>query len=188
MSSQSTNSTSVVPQDRVVPSQALIDSRSLTTSTGDPSSSTPTVAIPLCPESFLPTINAHPVVTRSKAGIFKPKFMTVEAIESSTIEEVFSTFKWRAVAQAKYDAFIRNSTWELVQLPPNRKVVGCKWLFKVKKNPDDTIARRKARLVAKGCSQVSGFDFQDTFSPVVKPAIINHFIYCCISRLVSLSG
>ncbi|KAK5818714.1 hypothetical protein PVK06_023658 [Gossypium arboreum] len=79
------------PMDGVTSGQASIESRPLSTSNSDLSSTTPTVAVPLRLEFSLPTINAHLMVTRSKAGIFKPKAMTVEATELSTIEEAFST-------------------------------------------------------------------------------------------------
>ncbi|KAA3464546.1 Reverse transcriptase, RNA-dependent DNA polymerase [Gossypium australe] len=132
--------------------------------------------------SSLPVTNTHPMVTRATAGIYKPKALTIEAMEPSTIEEALFTTEWRAAAQVEYDALISNSTWELVALPPNHKVIGCKWLFKIKKNHDDTIARRKARLVAKGCSQVPGCDFNETFSPVVKPATIRVILSIAVSN------
>ena len=47
-------------------------------------------------------------------------------------------------------------------------MVGCKWVFKLKKGADDTIPKYIARLVAKGFSQKAGIDFHDIFSPVVK--------------------
>ncbi|KAK5819614.1 hypothetical protein PVK06_024630 [Gossypium arboreum] len=73
-----------------------------------------------------PVSNTHPMVTRAKAGIFKPKVMHVEVTEPSTIEEALSTPEWRSAVQDEYDALVRNYTWELVPLPPNRKVIGCK--------------------------------------------------------------
>ncbi|KAG8489820.1 hypothetical protein CXB51_017861 [Gossypium anomalum] len=130
--------------------------------------------------------NTHPMVTRAKAGIFKPKVMNVEVTEPSTIEEALSTPEWRSAAEDEYDALVRNSTWELVPLPLNRKVIGCKWLFKVKKNPDGTIDRRKARLVAKGCSQVPGCDFKETFSPVIKPPTIRLILSIAVTKGWSL--
>ncbi|KAG8493268.1 hypothetical protein CXB51_010719 [Gossypium anomalum] len=131
--------------------------------------------------NVLNNTNIHPMVTRAKAGIFKPRALSVEVMEPSTIEEALSSAEWRAAAQAEYEALIQNSTWDLVPLPPGRKVIGCKWLFKIKRNPDGTIARRKARLVAKGCSQVPGFDFKETFSPVVKLATIRVILSVAVS-------
>jgi hypothetical protein len=66
------------------------------------------------------------------------------------------------------DALERNKTWDLVELPKGRKVVGCKWVYKLKKGVDDKVKRYKARLVAKEYSQNEGIDFHEIFSPVVK--------------------
>ena len=69
-------------------------------------------------------------------------------------------------------ALATNHTWTLVPYRPNMNVVGCKWVYKAKLNPDGSLERLKARLVAKGFDQVDGVDFSKTFSPVVKPASI----------------
>jgi hypothetical protein len=65
-------------------------------------------------------------------------------------------------------ALERNSTWDLVELPRDRKIVGCKWVYKLKKDVDDKVERYKARLVVKVYSQKEGIEFHDIFSPVVK--------------------
>ena len=65
-------------------------------------------------------------------------------------------------------ALVKNGTWDLVELPKDRKTVACKWVYKLKSGVDDTEDRYKARLVAKGFSQKAGIDFHEIFSPVVK--------------------
>ncbi|KAG8477680.1 hypothetical protein CXB51_027679 [Gossypium anomalum] len=124
------------------------------------------------------------MVTRSKAGIFKPRALCADKVEVEpcTVEEALSHPDWRLAVQAEFDALLANSTWVLCPLPSGRKAIGCKWLFKIKKNPDGTISRRKARLVAKGCSQVPGCDFKETFSPVVKPATIRLILFVAVTK------
>jgi hypothetical protein len=70
------------------------------------------------------------------------------------------------------EAHFKNSTWELVKLPPGRKAIGSKWIFKVKRNPHGTVEQYKARLVAKGLGQRPGVDFDKTLAPTTKWAAI----------------
>ncbi|GJR33753.1 retrotransposon protein, putative, ty1-copia subclass [Tanacetum coccineum] len=59
-----------------------------------------------------------------------------------------------------------NQVWCLVDLPPNGKTVGSKWILKKKTNMDDNVHTYKARLVAKGFTQTYGVDYEETFSPI----------------------
>ena len=74
------------------------------------------------------------------------------------------------------EALKKNSTWELVPLPEEKKTVGCKWIFTVKLNPYGSINRYKARLVVKGYTQKYGTDCEDTFAPIAKMNTIQVFI------------
>lgn len=76
--------------------------------------------------------------------------------------------EWVEAMKKELEALEKNHTWELTTLPPGKKAIGCKWVYKIKRNPDGTIDRFKARLVAKGYNQVHGIDYLDSFGPVAK--------------------
>ncbi|KAM1401398.1 hypothetical protein ACFX1X_028606 [Malus domestica] len=65
-------------------------------------------------------------------------------------------------------ALEENKTWSLVQLPPGKKAVGSRWIYKIKFKADGSIERHKARLVARGFTQTFGVDYKETFAPVAK--------------------
>lgn len=69
-------------------------------------------------------------------------------------------------------------------MPPNssQNVVGCKWVFRIKWNPDGSISRYKAHLVAKDFHQHPSVDYHDTFSPVVKPTTIHLILNLALSQ------
>ncbi|CAD6997394.1 unnamed protein product [Ceratitis capitata] len=73
---------------------------------------------------------------------------------------------------AEYESLMRNGTWELVDRPKNGNIIGCKWVFSIKRNPDGSIEKYKARLVALGCSQKYNVDYCETFAPVIRHSTI----------------
>ncbi|WKA06040.1 hypothetical protein VitviT2T_023967 [Vitis vinifera] len=66
------------------------------------------------------------------------------------------------------NALKKNGTWEVIDLPREKKVVGCKWVFIIKSKIDGSVERYKARLVEKDFTQTYGIDYQETFDPVAK--------------------
>jgi transposase InsO family protein len=101
--------------------------------------------------------------------------LTAEIDESVTIRQAWSGEygqQWRAATDSEYESLMKTGTWELVPLPEGKNVVGSKWVFKVKRNADNSISRFKARLVAQGFSQEAGTDFDEVFAPVVRYSTI----------------
>ena len=121
------------------------------------------------------------MVTRSKNGISKPKVYAT-TLEPSSIVDVLQQEQWKAAMIDEFVALMRNKIWSLVSLPNGRKTIGCKWVFKVKENSNGTINKYKVRLVAKGFHQVVGFDFNETFSPVVKPTTIRVVLTIALAK------
>lgn len=70
----------------------------------------------------------------------------------------------------------------MVQLPPDKTPIGCKWVFKLKQHSNGSVERYKARLVAKGFHQVPGIDFAETYSPIAKPVTIRLILTVALSR------
>ena len=79
---------------------------------------------------------------------------------------------WVEAMNSEFSSLLQQKTWSLVPLPPSKNVVGCRWVFKIKRNSDGSLARYKERLVAKGYLQQYSLDYEETFSPVVKPTAV----------------
>ncbi|KAM2174476.1 hypothetical protein ACFX1Q_033991 [Malus domestica] len=88
--------------------------------------------------------------------------------EPSTFRKASISPHWQSAMQEEFNALKAQGTWQLVPSPPNRTIIGSKWVYKVKKNPNGSVSRYKARLVAQGFSQEQGIDYFETFSPVVR--------------------
>ncbi|CAL8169743.1 unnamed protein product [Prunus armeniaca] len=83
---------------------------------------------------------------------------------------------WKEAINNELELILSNHVWELVDMPPRAKTLGCKWIFKKKLKSDGSIDKYKARLVAKGYKQQKDIDYFDTFAPVTKIASIRVLI------------
>jgi len=70
----------------------------------------------------------------------------------------------------------KNDTWEIDDLPLNKKALGCKWVYKINYHSDGTVERSKARLVIFENHQVTGIDYTETFAPVAKMTTVRVFL------------
>ena len=73
---------------------------------------------------------------------------------------------WLEAMRSELKSMDENQVWDLVDLPPGVKAIGCKWVFKKKTDVDGNVQIHKARLVTKGYGQVQGIDYNETYSLV----------------------
>ncbi|GJY06363.1 ribonuclease H-like domain-containing protein [Tanacetum coccineum] len=102
--------------------------------------------------------------------------------EPKTFSEASRYSHWTDAMNKEMEALLRNDTWDLVDLPKDRKAISSKWLWKIKFKSSGEIERYKARLVALGCNQREGIDYEETFSPVVKMTTVR-----CLLNIVVLN-
>ena len=94
-----------------------------------------------------------------------------EHSDPSSVSEAKSApdrLEWEDAMETEMRSLLSNKVWELVEPPPNWKIVGSKWVFKRKIDANGIVEHYKARLVAQGCTQKFGLDYEETFSPVIR--------------------
>jgi len=96
--------------------------------------------------------------------------------EPSTYEVAVKDQRWVEAMKQEIEALESNGTWKVMSLPPGKRAIGCKWVFKIKYKANREVDRFKARLVAKGYSQTGEIDYQETFSSVVKMVTVRSII------------
>jgi hypothetical protein len=117
------------------------------------------------------------MVTRGKRGFRQPKVpFDLHAAPLSPIPKSYrvalADTNWRAAMTEEFYALQKNNTWDLVPRPSGANIVTGKWVYRHKFRPDGSLERYKACWVLRGFTQRPGIDFDETFSPVVKPATI----------------
>ncbi|RVW22534.1 Retrovirus-related Pol polyprotein from transposon RE1 [Vitis vinifera] len=86
----------------------------------------------------------------------------------NSVQEALADPRWKAAMNEEMKSLQKNETWELVECPPGKKPVGCRWIYTVKYKTDGSIELFKARLVVKGYTQTYGIDYTETFALVAK--------------------
>jgi len=79
--------------------------------------------------------------------------------EPMTYNEAVKDHRWCKAMQSEVDALENNQTWTITSLPAEKKALGCKWVYKIKRKSDGTVERLKVRSVILGNYQVEGIDY-----------------------------
>ncbi|KAH9316652.1 hypothetical protein KI387_025279, partial [Taxus chinensis] len=58
-------------------------------------------------------------------------------------EETIKNEVWEKSMDDEIDAITKNQTWELMDLPKGKDVIGVKWLYKTKYNVDGKVQKHK---------------------------------------------
>jgi len=94
--------------------------------------------------------NVSGIITRSQNNIVKPiKKLSLHVrplclIEPNNITQALRDPDWHSAMQPEFDALHNNNTWDLVSRSSTQNLVGCKWVFRIKRNSDGSIDRYKA--------------------------------------------
>lgn len=88
---------------------------------------------------------------------------------------------WKGAVSDEIGSLENLGTWTVEDLPPGKKALGCKWVFRLKYKSDGTLERHKARLVVLGNNQTEGLDYTETFAPVAKMVTVRAFLQQVVS-------
>jgi hypothetical protein len=136
--------------------------------------------------------HVHPMVTHRATGMLHPvdrlalltiipdlfAFAVVSPVPSSVHGALVNLHWLRAMEE--YEALLANHTWDLVLHPTHCSVVTSKWVFTHKKD-DGFLDWYKAIWVLQGFTQRLSVIYDESFSPVVKPATIHIVLALVVS-------
>ncbi|KAI5334414.1 hypothetical protein L3X38_024547 [Prunus dulcis] len=103
-------------------------------------------------------------------------------IEPESFEEAAKDDSWKKAMEDEILMINKYNTWELMNRPSNKPIIGVKWVYKTKLNLDGSVQKNKAWLVAKGYSQKPGIDFIETFAPVARLDTVRTFVALAAQR------
>ena len=104
----------------------------------------------------------------------KDRFEPTTYLEASNSKE---SKNWLKACLLEINQLEEQETWDLVDLPTNRKALKGRWVFKIKEDSNNNITKYKARWVIKGFSQKFGLDYLETFANTTRIEIIRLLLF-----------
>lgn len=134
------------------------------------------------PPAYLATgMVQYPISNYVNCDRFSPShraFLAAITAESepTSFREAMKDKRWRNAVSNEVGALEGSRTWDITELRPGRKAIGCHWIFTIKYKSTGKVERYTARLVAYGNRQEEGIDYDETFSPVIKMTTVRMFL------------
>ena len=102
----------------------------------------------------------------SDSALAEHYYMVISS-NPQTYRQICIDPRWKSTMEYELHSLQENNTWELVPLPPKRKVVQCKWVYRTKLVADGSDIKQKDRLVAKGYYHVFA-NIDAPYSPLTR--------------------
>ncbi|GKD38579.1 retrovirus-related pol polyprotein from transposon TNT 1-94 [Tanacetum coccineum] len=112
--------------------------------------------------------------------------LIVSIVEPKNIKEAMADSALIEAMQEELHQFDTLQVWELVDKPFSKNVIKLKWLWKNKKDEDQTVIHNKARLVAKGYAKEEGIDFEESFALVARLEAVRIFVAYVAHKLLGI--
>jgi hypothetical protein len=110
------------------------------------------------------------------------------ALDCEDIKNLEDSKKWFQAVLEELCALEINETWTYTKLPPGKRAINNKWVFRLKKDANGEPQRYKARLVIQGCSQKRGIDYDKVYAPVARTGATIRTLLSLIEKLRLLIG
>ena len=133
-------------------------------------------AISECPQPAPTPGEQYRCSQRSNRGVLTNRYVAstnyasdeAEEVEPLSVKEALARphrKEWKRAMNDEIESHIKNGTREIVPKPKDKRLISCKWVFKLKRNAEGLISHYKGRLVARGFSQKYGVDYDEVFAP-----------------------